>query len=506
MIRDVYSGYINSKKNLNKQEAIQDRQISTDERTMELKILKDINSKLDSLKSEANQLRTVDLAIINGSVVIPDQGIFNLNVYVDQGKIISLTACNAFKATEVIDAEGKYVLPGIIDPHVHLGLFAPLEVELETETRSALVGGVTTIGCYFSDEGSYFKKIPNIEEEISRLSHVDIIPHLVVNNDIHKSEINDYVNHLGVTSFKLYMNGIPGLIPSVDDGFILDVFGEVQKSTKECMICVHAENSSLVRRAEKLEKERLGENATVYDWSNTHPELAEEEAVIRLSYLAEKTNTKVYFVHISSAEAIDRIRKLKPFNKLINIETTSPYLSISRSTLKGNLGKMEPPFRDISDIEELWKAVDDGVIDTIGTDNVTLTKQEKNHGNDIWNTLPGYPALATHLPVLLNEGVVKRGISIEKVIKSVTKKPAKLFGVYPQKGTLLPGSDADIVVVDLKLAKEVDINYLSSRSDFSLYEGHTLQGWPVATIKSGEVVFKDGKHIETSVKGNLITR
>lgn len=531
MAHDIFSDYINKQRKkviehndnnvLGKEQDKQDETIT---------ILKEISQKLDGFNKNQNYVDSinneliirgsagynistalpsdchVDIAIENGMVVIPDCGVISTNVYIKDGKISSLGINPYIKARHQIDARNKYVVPGIIDPHVHLGLFAPLEDELASETKSGLIGGITTIGCFIGSKESHIKSFPSIAEKINNYSYVDIIPHLVIATDEQRKEINNYIDRFGVTSFKVYMNGIPGIIPDVDDGFILDVFSEIKKSSKKAILCCHAENRDIIRRAYNIVKEEKGNNATILDWTDTHPELAEEEAVIRLSFLAEKIKVPVYFVHISSKSAIKRLQKIRQTNKYISVETTSPYLSLTRNaTIKNNI-KMEPPFRDQDDVEELWGAISDGFIDTIGTDNVTMTLFEKGVDETIWNTMPGYPALETHLPVLLNEGVVKRDIPIEMLIAKLTKKPAEIFGIYPQKGTILPGSDADIVLIDMNKHKEVKASETISRSDFSLYEGKKLKGWPVLTIKNGEIVAENGKYIGNQPSGRYIKR
>ena len=531
MSRDIYANYLNKSMSSNKQDIIQKpknhslnapikgkgNEINYGEDTV--KILREISSKLDKVNVERENYKSdesieltqqsesyVDLCIINGKVVLPDNGIFKTDVYINNGKVHSLGKNDSLKARKTIDATNKYVIPGVIDPHVHLGLFAPLETELVTETKAALMGGITTMGCFFGSENSHFDTLPSILDNINEKSNVDIVPHLVISSQVQRKEILDYINHLGVTSFKVYMNGIPNLIPDVDDGFILDVFEEIKKSSKECIVCSHSENRHLVRRAYNKVKENKGDTANASDWAETHPDIVEEEAVMRLAFLAEKMDVDVYFVHISSGAAINRLRKLKPFNKHINIETTSPYLSITKNSVKDNSIIMEPPFREIEDVEQLWRAVDDEIVDTIGTDNVTMTKSEKNMDKSVWDTLPGYAVLETHLPNLLYEGVVKRGISLERIVSKITKKPAEIFNIYPQKGTLLPGSDGDAVIVDLDLTKKVITSNLSTRSDFSIYDNKTIQGWPITTIKSGEVVVQDGQYLDKSSKGKYISR
>lgn len=469
-----------------------------------------INTSVSNLKNpEINAFSDTsiyDIAISNGSVIIPGMGVFVANMGIINGKIATITNAK-ITGKQNLDALGKYVSPGIIDPHIHLGLFAPFEEEIETETKAAIAGGVTTIGCFIGSPDSHFNTFPEIEEKIKKLSNTDIIPHLIINNDTQKREIKDYIDYLGITSFKLYMNGIPDIVPDVDDGFILDVFDEIKKTNKKCMICVHTENRDLVKRATLRIKSELEDKATIRDWSKTHPEIAEEEAVIRLSYLAKKMGVNVYMVHISSADAIKRLRKMKPENKYINVETTSPYLTISNKSMDSNIIKMEPPFRNLEDIEELWTGIEDDTIDTIGTDNVTMTKAEKNIQYDsVWNVIPGYPAVETHLPVLLNEGVIRRRIPIEKIIEKLTKKPAEMFGIYPQKGSMMVGSDADITIIDLNEIKEVNVENLHSRSDFSLYEGKKLQGWPIMTIKSGKIVYKDGRFTNEKAECKYLKR
>ncbi len=526
MSKDIFSNYIkklysnsrvdyNGDVNVNANSSNKNAKLEIEK----INMLKEISRKLDKIsqiqtipsqskkllmdisKSDPELTTSVDIAIKNGMIVIPDVGILSTNVYIKNGKIHSIGNHESIKANHIIDATGKYVMPGIVEPHVHLGLFAPLEEELQSETKAALLGGITTIGCFFASKDSHLKTFPYTIEKIGSHSYTDIVPHLVISSEEQRKEIRDYVKKLGVTSFKVYMNGIPGLIPDVDDGFILDVFDEIKECDNECIVCVHAENRYIVRRANRIIRETKGINATIRDWTDTHPAIAEEEAIIRLSYLAEKSQVPVYIVHVSSKEAINRLRSIKPYNKFINVETTSPYLSITNNCSDNFDIKMEPPFRSKEDVEALWKAVEDDIVDSIGTDNVTMTRSEKKMDKDLWSVVPGYAVLQTHLPVLLNEGVYKRKLKLEKLIGKITKKPAEIFGLYPRKGTILPGSDADIAIVDINLSREVKAKDLSSRSDFSIYEGELLRGWPVTTIKSGEIVVDNGKFIGALFSG-----
>jgi dihydropyrimidinase len=444
----------------------------------------------------------VDLLIKNGQVVIPEIGIFPVNVAVSGGKITGLFE-SSIKCRQEIDAAGLYVIPGIIDPHVHLGLFAPLETELATETKGAILGGITTIGCFFNVPDSYRGLHQELQQKVKKFSNIDIIPHYVIRTEEQYQELDTYINDLGIKSFKMYMNGIPGILPHQEDAFILKVMNKVAALDKSAVICIHAENCSLVGEATKDILENR-EELSLQEWADTHPAIAEEEAVMRAVYFARKAGVKLYLVHITSQHSLQRLNLIQGPD--LTIETTSPYLSIDNTVDLGALAKMEPPFRSQDDVEALWTGIKSGLIKSIGTDNVTMTSTEKMVSKGIKGAVPGYPALDTHLPVMLHEGVHKRGLPLADMIRLMTVNPARTFGVYPRKGTLMPGSDADIVLLDLNLRKKIDRHTWGSRSDFSLYEGKTLQGWPVLTIKGGKIAARNGTQLPQAGLGELILR
>ena len=505
---DIYAAYIASltgKSRTEKPAGTDGEQYEYKGSETDLAILKRIEAKLNRLEAGLDTGIVADMAINDGLVVIPEIGVVKANVYIRDGKVCALSQSKMSGAREEVDAGGKYVLPGIIDPHVHLGLFAPLEKELVTETASALLGGITTIGCYFGSSGSHLDTFPDIRAKIERHSKTDIIPHLVIGTKQQRQEIPACVNRFGVTSFKLYMNGIPGMIPDVDDGFIMDVFEEVKRTGKKCLVCVHSENRYLVARARDKVYKALGDRASVTDWSDTHPNIAEEEAVIRLAYLAEKSGVPVYFVHISSKSAIDRLKSLKAGRRDLYVETTSPtcpYTGSPARPYRQDGTALPGTGRRGSTVEGSRKRT----IDTVGTDNVTLTREEKNMNEGLWKAMPGYPAMGTHLSVMLHEGVYNRRLPIERLVRLLSTNPARILGVYPQKGTLMPGSDGDVVLVDMEKSMTVSPSKLGSRSDFSLYEGKKLQGWPVMTIKNGVIAAENGSLTDSGLRGSCLQR
>ncbi|AGL00647.1 dihydroorotase [Desulfoscipio gibsoniae] len=447
-------------------------------------------------------MSNADLVIKDGLVVIPGTGILETDIAVEGGKISALGG--EFTGRKEIIASGRYILPGIIDPHIHLGIFGDLVSEMETETRSGLLGGVTTVGCYMGGPDPYYPSFSNTIAMTEGKVSTDIFFHLGIMTPEQKEEIPRLIEELGITSFKLYMAGIPGLIPDVEDGFLYQTFETAAKIGDGIIICVHAENPS-INATYRAELQKVLTDGSLADWSDTQPNFSEEEAVRRASYFAGLAGNRLYFVHISAAESIRTLAAIKSANPKIFVETTSPYLSVTKFSSKGLLAKMVPPFREDASVEALWQAIQNNIVDTIGTDNVTQTLAVKQVEKGMWGAMPGYPALGTHLPTILNYGVNQRGVSLVKVAELMSKKPAEIFGLYPQKGTIAPGSDADLVIIDLDKTVKVDHRNLGSAGDFSLFDGEELKGWPIMTIKSGQLVVKDSQLVGQS-QGKFLRR
>ncbi len=441
-----------------------------------------------------------DLVIKNASLVVPNSQVIEADLAIRDGKIAAWSRQISLSAREEIDVRGRTVFPGIIDPHVHLGVFGEPAVDAATETAAALCGGVTTLGCYVSGEGSYLSSIPAWAEAVVPRSHTDLFVHPVILTDFHLNELREVIHRFELGSFKVYMWGLPGVVDSVDDGFLLDVFSAAEQAGGRMStagqagapwVCIHAENPQLIKRAEaRLGAQVFSREGTLLDWEKTHPGIAESEAVMRAIFLARDTGAQLYFVHVSSRETVDVLAGMR--NARIRAETTSPYLTLNAETQAGVLAKMVPPIRRQEDCNRLWEGLLREDIRTIGTDNTTLTRAQKRSDESIWNAVPGYPVLGTHLPVLLEEGYHRRGIDLPTLVGWVTENPARTFGLYPRKGSLLPGSDADLVVVDLQCERTVRAEQLASRSDFSLYEGRRVRGWPSTVIKRGRIVVDNG--------------
>ncbi|MHB1344300.1 MAG: dihydroorotase [Thermoleophilia bacterium] len=447
----------------------------------------------------------LDLKIVNGTLVIPGQGEVRAAVGCQDGKVVAVgPEVELGDATRTVDAAGKYVIPGVIDPHVHLGIFTgDFGAETESETRAALAGGITTVGVFMGGGESYLPALPGLLDTVEAKASTDVFFHLSMFTPEQLAEIPQYIEDFGITSFKFYMCGVTGVFPNVEDDFIKEGLQKLVDLGGHLTGCVHCENQDMFN-ADFAKVAEATPDGGLRDWAAVGTAESEEDAVLRACRLAADTGARFYLVHMSSGKGVKAAAANRP--STVFVETTSPYLSLDKDDPSGLLAKMLPPIKDAEDREALWEAVKNGTINTIGTDNVSLNRAIKGAENGMLNTMPGYAVLQTHLPVLLHEGVNARGVSLERLVELTSKNPAEIYGLYPQKGTIAVGSDADLVVVDLDKEQVVDETKLHSFSDFSLYNGRSLKGWPVMTIKAGRVVAEDGQVLSEPGIGHFLRR
>ena len=438
-----------------------------------------------------------DLVVRNGTLVIPGMGRVNADVGIAGGRIAALGDNLGGPAEDIVDARGKLVLPGLVDPHVHIGNQLSFEEEAHTETRAAVLGGVTTI-CIFLRrlEDSYLEHLPRFQKAIEERSFVDAAFHLQIFTEAQLADIPRCAEEHGVRSFKFYMSGIPNIVPSIKDDFLYEGFRKVAALGAGAIACVHCENGCLIDHAREDLKRRKPEG-TLADWEEAHPAEAEALAIQTAAYLAGRAGAHLYVVHLSSAEGLEAVRAARRAGAKFTVETTSPYLGLTSDDSNGFLCKMIPPIRSPRNREALWDGLCDGSIELIGTDNTSRTLASKQPEKGLHCARPGLPVLGTHLPVLLHFGHHLRGVPLELLVERACRKPAEIYGIYPRKGTIAVGSDADLVVIDLDAERVVDAAYLQGMSDFSPFQGKRLRGWPVATIKGGRVVARDGRIVGT---------
>jgi len=450
-----------------------------------------------------------DLLIMNVSAVIPKVGIIDdTNIMIEDGKIKSLVnSANSISASRKIDACGKYVLPGAIDPHVHYGVYTPINDAAKTESRSAAVGGVTSMIRMLRLFDGYCNSNMIKQLHASKGNHyIDYSIHASI---LRPDQVKDilYLKELGVSSLKIYMSlgadlnrihmdlepgtyGISEKQVDMTDELMSSIVKEAARVRST--ILVHAENPVIC--SEHMRKAKEKGMAGLEAWSYCRPPYSEAQSIAKISDLGRKSgNTNLYFVHVGSTAAINAILAEREKGRSnYYIETCPHYLT--HTTEFGKLmGKVTPPIRSKSDLQSMWSALRNGIVDTIGTDHVANRLELKMGKGDIWSALSGFPGIATMLPVLLSQGVNEDRIGIERVAEVTSYNTARIFGIYPKKGTIEPGSDADLTIVDLDLEKTVTPDLLQSYSDYTIYDGWKLRGWPVMTIVRGKMIMEDGQ-------------
>ena len=446
----------------------------------------------------------LDLVVQGGTLVVPGVGVTPGDVGVAEGRIVAVGDALG-PARNTVDARGKVVLPGVVDPHIHLGNTLSFEEEARTETRAAVIGGVTTVCVFLRRTDSYLEHLPAFRKAIDEGSHVDAAFHLQIFTEAQLAELPTCAAEHGVRSFKFYMSGIPGIVQSVSDAFLAEGFRQVAALGPGAVACVHCENASLVDHG-RAELARTTPSGTLADWERAHPADAEALAIQTAAYLADRAGAHLYVVHLSSREGLDVVRRLRHAGLAFTVETTSPYLGLSSDDANGFLLKMVPPIRSAENAESLWGGLRDGTIELVGTDNTSRNRATKQPEKGLHGARPGYPVLGTHLPAMLHFGHHRRGLPLDVLADRLCRTPARVFGLYPRKGTIAVGSDADLVVVDLNLEKPVQPAALGGMSDFSPFETKRLRGWPVATIKSGEVIARDGALVASRPTGRYLPR
>lgn len=444
-----------------------------------------------------------DLVVTNGRVVTPT-GVFDGGFAVRDGKFVAVGG-QLPDAGDRIDARGRLILPGLVDPHVHLGGAFPYEQNLLTEGESAAAGGVTTLiqyrrssryaeGTRVLETPSFLETFPPDLETAQRTMALDTAFHFIISTLEQAAEIPVYAERFGVRSYKLYMGGYaPGNpigLAAVDDGVLYAAMERIRELGPYAYCMVHAENQGLYLLL--TDREKHSGRVDLGAYVDSRPPFVEIEAIARAAYLAEVQRCPLYIVHTTTGGGIEAAVAARRRGARIVIETCPHYLALTnddaRLAAQGPaIGKVSPPLRDRSEQDALWAAIADGNVDTIGTDHVPVLKA----GATVWEERPGFAGLATMLPVLVTHGLLRDRLSPVRLAELTAANPAKLFGLWPRKGAIAVGADADAVIVDLETEATVGPEVTHSRYT-SAFEGLALRGWPVLTLRRGEVVFKDG--------------
>src|ERR1035437_1383058 len=450
--------------------------------------------------------------IRNGSVITGTSQMM-ADIGIAGGKIVAIGK-DLPAAMMEIDAEGKFVFPGAIDVHTHFGLFdrnigLNNADDYESGTRSAAAGGITTVLNFaFQTKGQGLQD--GIETEIEKAKgrvHIDYGLHLVV-TDLDVKGVCEQIGPLaddGFASLKIFttLDAV-----RLSDRDIIRVLREAKR--QGMLVNVHAEDDATVHC---MTESLLGEGKrTVEYFAARRPASAEGLATSRVAAYAQLTSCPVYFVHLSSASALDAVRRARNDGAEIYVETRPLYLFLDDSKYllpdgQGAKYVCYPPLRTIEDQRVLWDALRTGEIQTYATDHGPWNSAEKLDSLRNFDQIPaGVSNVETSVGMLFSEGVGKNRISLSRFVQLVSANPAKLFGMYPSKGTLSIGADADIVLIDPHLEVTMGARPIESRADYEPFEGYKAVGWPVLTMSRGEVIFRNGEILSRAGRGRLLKR
>jgi dihydropyrimidinase len=445
---------------------------------------------------------------IKGGTLVNSQGMRPADIFIKDGIIASIAPGESRKkASSVIDATGKYVLPGIVDAHLH-----PVYADrMDTLSKAAPLGGITTLIPYigaikaWGKTGNLIDAVQDFIAEGEKSSIVDFGAHcsLTLNDMDTIAETIPAAIELGVNSFKVFMAyARRGM--KIEDEHILKIMEII--AANKALLAVHAENGSIIDHLEDkfITQGNLGPEF----FSPSHPNISEAEAIFRILALSETVKCPLYLAHISAHESLDVLKLYREWGKNdFFTETCTHYLAFTENELltKGSLAKMAPPLRKKVDRDALWRAVADGLIDVIGSDAAGHTIEDKEPIRDnIFKSPNGIPGLETMFTVAYDEGVNKDGITLPRLVELTCENPAKIFGLYPRKGVLQKGSDADVVVFDPDAVYTVTTQNSPLKVDYSLYEGRECVGLPSLVMQRGRILLEEGRLRGDPGQGNYI--
>jgi dihydroorotase len=431
---------------------------------------------------------TADLILQGGKVVSPDS-VIDAAVAIKDGKILAVGAPEAMPAAkETIDVSGMHLLPGAIDVHVHFrDPGYPHKEDFESGTRAAAFGGVTTV----FDMPNTIPTVASPEVLAAKLkmaaekAHVDFGLYAVLGEDT-----IDKVPALvetGAIGFKLYMGNTFGKIASPSTGAMLEAFEVVAPTGKR--ISLHAETNSIMERRES--RIRAAGRTDPLAHLDSRPAVVAIEAVARAAILAEWTGARVHILHISSSDELRPLAEAKARGVDITGETCPHYVMLSSDDYARFAGviRVNPPVREKRHQEPIWTALMGGTIDMIATDHAPHSREEKTR-NDMFNVDCGFPGVEWQMPLMLTEVNAGR-FTIMDYVKFSAANPAKVWGLYPRKGVIAPGAEADIAVVDLKREVTLDDATMQTTAKVTPWHGRKVQGLPIHTLVRGRFVMRD---------------
>jgi dihydropyrimidinase len=453
----------------------------------------------------------MSILIKNGRIVTASED-FTGDIFIE-GERISMIGTNLdVTANRIIDASNKVIVPGGIDPHVHLdmpfmGTFS--SDSYESGTAAALHGGTTmVIDFILQSQGRSLHHALNEWKGRSNGNAVgDYSFHMAVTdfNENTKEEIKDLIEKEGITSFKTFMAYKGALM--IDDRQMVGLMNEVKKQGG--MVTVHATNGDMIDfLVAKFRSE--GKLSPLYHYKS-QPEITESEATGRFSDMAYHTGVPAYVVHMTCEGALNHIRDATRRNQKVFAETCIQYLVLDASLYEKGFESakwvMSPPLREKKDQDALWAGIDQGSVQVVATDHCPFMWEQKKMGENDFSKIPnGHPAIENRMELLFSEGVNKGRISLNKFVEVTSTNAAKIFGMFPRKGCIAAGSDADLVIIDPKEEHVISAKTQHMNCDYSAYEGMSLKGKCKTVILRGQVAVENNELLLKKGYGQFIKR
>ena len=463
--------------------------------------------------------------VIKGGQVVTPQAVGEMDVGIQGEKIVAVgwSGTLAEQAARVIDASGKIVIPGGIEPHAHIGIPVPSEwsgqPDIMTQppqdaSRAAAFGGVTTIVDFAGDlsfaevEDATPKSIMSVVEERRSVfrthAYTDYTFHYILAGEVAPetiSEIGEAIQE-GVASFKIFTTFHPIRVPY---GHLWTIFAEVAKHGG--IMAVHAEEDEVVRyMTAKLKREGRDQG---YNLHLVHNNISEDLAFRHIIRLAQHTEAGIYFVHTTAKEGVAAIAEARAAGQPVYGEALHNYLQFTCEDYKkpgGTAIHTYPAIKFADDRDALIAGLMDGRLATTATDEYTTHKGPKLWGDTIETVCGGHNGIETRMPVAFTKFVAERNMSLQRFVDITSANAAKLLGLYPRKGAIQPGSDADLVLIDPDMKKTLTLDDLHADADYSIWEGFACQGYPVLTMLRGKVIVEQGQLVGSSTDGQWLKR
>jgi dihydropyrimidinase len=451
------------------------------------------------------------ILVKNGTIVTSTEE-YNSDIYISDGRITRIEPEIPFSSDDkVIDAMGYYVFPGGIDPHVHMHLPSPAGYSSDdfyTGSRAALFGGTTTLLDFVTPEkGQSLSEALRLRKKEARDSFTDYSFHVspVEWRETTEQEVQECIRE-GITSFKVYMAYKDTIGLNDDDLFkVMKMVGQAGK-----LVTIHCESGDEI---EKLRNRYFEERHFEPEYhALSRPASLEAYAVKKAIDMANRANCSLYIVHVSAKESLEYIIEAQERGQKVYSETCPQYLFLDDSKYQGDFSEtaqfiISPPLRKKEDNEALWNAISKDTISTIGTDHCPFNFQQKARGRDDFRKIPGGAGgVEFRLGLLYTYGVLSNRITINRMVDLFSTQPAKIFGMYPAKGDILVGSDADLVIWNPGSERIISAKTHHQNCDLNIFEGIKTKGNAFFVIAGGNIVVEKGKLTEPETRGKFIKR